>query len=169
MSDPVKSLTRSALSAAAGVVVLYLGSVLPSARLAVLCLSTLGVVFIATSCRTAWAWGCYLVTGGIALLLLPEKMPAVLYTAFFGYYPIVKLRLERLENPWLRWLLKLFSFNLAAAVLYIVYRAVFTAPLASALPVWALFLAGNAAFAAYDFALSQMILYYLRKLSGRIK
>ena len=169
MNDSVRSLTRSALSAAAGVVILYLGSVLPGARLAVLCLSTLSVVFIATSCRVFWAWGCYAVTAAAALLLLPEKMLAVIYTVFFGYYPILKFKLERIGNVWLRWLLKLLAFNAALAALYAMYRIIFTELITSALPVWALWIVANAAFAAYDFALGQMILYYIRKISGRIK
>ena len=169
MSDSVRSLTRSALSAAAGVVVLYLGSVLPTARLAVLCLATLGVVFIATSCKSGWAWGCYAVTSTAALLLLPEKMLAVIYAAFFGYYPILKLRLERFGNIGVRWLLKLAAFNAALGVLYAAYKTVFTDLISTVLPVWALWLAANAAFAAYDYALGQLILYYLRKIAGRIK
>jgi len=169
MKDSVRSLTRASLSSAAGVAILYLGSLLPSARLAVLCLSTLGVVFVATTCPTPWAWGCYLVTGAAALLLLPEKMPAVVYLAFFGYYPLLKLRLERVGNPWFRWVLKLAAFNLAVGALYLVYRAAFSGLVRAELPLWVLWPAGNAAFAAYDFALGQLILYYLRNLAGRIK
>ncbi len=168
MSGSVRSLTRSALSAAVGVVVLYLGSVLPAARLAVLCMSTLGVVFVVTSCPGAWAWGCYAVTAAAAMLLLPEKLPAVVYAVFFGYYPILKLRVERLGNNWLRWGLKLLAFNIALGVLYALWRTIFTDLTASALPVWALWIGANVGFAVYDYALGQMILYYLRKFSGRI-
>ena len=169
MSESVRSLTRSALSAASGVVVLHLGSVLPTARMALLCLATLGVVFIATSCRYGWAWGCYLVTATAALLLLPEKTLAVIYAAFFGYYPILKLRLERIGNAGLRWILKLAAFNAAMIVLYAAYKTIFSYLVSVSLPVWILWIAANAAFAAYDYALGQLILYYLRKIAGRIK
>lgn len=174
MGDPVKALTRSALAAAAGVVLLYLGSVLPSARLAILCASALGVVFIRVSCSARWALCCYAVTSAAALLLLPEKALAVLYTFFFGYYPIVKLWAERLRKPVLRWGVKLGVFNAALIVLNALFLAIgagfpdFLDTGEKVVPalVW---LAGNGVFLLYDYALKILILYFLRHISGRIK
>ena len=169
MSDSVRTLTRSALAAAVGVVILYIGSVLPTARLTVLCAATLGVVFIRLSCSTRWALGCFAVTAFASLLLLPGKALAILYTVFLGYYPVIKLWAERLHKGVYRWTVKLISFNTAALVLYVAARAV-VSELAGVLvwPLWAVWLGAHAAFVAYDYALGALILYYLRNLARRI-
>ena len=86
MDPSVKSLTRASVSAAAGFVLLYLSSVIPWGRLAILCAATIGVVFVRMSCSCAWALGCYAVTAALGILLLPVKSPSLLYGLFLGYY-----------------------------------------------------------------------------------
>lgn len=170
ISGSVRPLARSALAAALGIVVLYLGSVLPTAKLTLLCLSTLGVVLIRVSCSIRWALCCYAVTAMAGLLLLPEKSAAVLYTALLGYYPIVKLWAERLRRPVFRWSVKLAVFNAAALSVYFFFSAVFTeltGPFSTA--PWLLLAAGNVVFAVYDYALGVLILFYLRNLARRLK
>ena len=170
MSDRTRSLARASVSAAAGTAALYLGSVIPGVRLSVLFIATLGVVFVRLSCSGAWAWGCYAVTAALALLLLPDKTLALLYALFPGYYPIAKLRLERLGSPWGRWGAKLACFHAALAVVWLLAR--WLTPLSellSAAALWMLWAGALAVFLVYDFVLGQLILYYLRKFAGRIR
>ena len=170
MHDRVKALTRSALSAASGVAVLYISSVLPWGRLALICASALGVVFVRMSCSCSWALGCYAVTALLSLLLLPSKAPAILYAAFFGYYPVVKLSAERLGKKTLRWIAKLAVFNAALLALWTLAAAVLSDAAGSLqLPLWVMWVAANAAFVLYDFTIGQMILYYMRNIAGRLK
>ena len=170
MIDPVKALTRSALSAAAGTAILLLASVLPWGRLLLLFAAAVGVIFVRVSCSCAWALGCYAVTSLLGLILLPTKSPAILYAGFFGYYPLVKLFAERLGPNALRWAVKLAVFNLALAAFYGLARAVFTDVIGSVLmPIWLLWITANGAFVLYDLALTQLILYYLRTIAGRMK
>ena len=168
MSGEAKALARSSICAAVGVTALYLGSILPTARLSILCASSLGTAFVAMRCRTRWALGCYAVTGVLALLLLPEKALALLYLLLPGYYPVVKLRAERFRSFWSRWSLKLGVFAAAAAAA--VFFARLFAPLKavfSGTAAW-LFVAGALiAFVIYDRILGLLILFYLRKMSGR--
>lgn len=170
MSDPVKALTRSALSAAAGTVILALASVLPWGRLILLFAAAVGVIFVRVSCSCAWAVGCYAVTSVLGLILLPVKSPAILYAGFFGYYPLVKLFAERLGGKKLRWGVKIIVFNAALTAFYFLARAVFADVIGNTpMPLWLLWAAANGAFILYDLALSQLILYYLRTIAGRLK
>ena len=168
MNGEAKELARSSICAAAGVSALYLGSVLPAARLSILCAASLGTAFVAMRCRARWALGCYAVTGVLALLLLPEKALALLYLLLPGYYPVIKLRAERLRSFWARWSLKLGVFGAAAAAGFLISRlysplsAVFSGTAAWLFAAGALIL-----FVIYDQVLGLMILYYLRKMSGR--
>ena len=168
MNGGAKELARSSVCAAVGVTALYLGSILPTARLSILCASSLGTAFVALRCRTRWALGCYAVTGILALLLLPEKALALLYLLLPGYYPVVKLRAERLRSFWTRWSLKLGVFSAASAAAAIIARLF--APLKavfSGTAVWLLAAGALGVFVIYDHVLGLLILFYLRKMSGR--
>ena len=169
MDASVKPLTRSALAAAAGVAILYIGSLLPTMRLSILCAATLGVVFVRMSCSVGWALGCYAVTAAAGLLLLPEKILAVVYAVFMGYYPVVKLWAERRANPIIRWGIKLAVFNAAAFLLFYAFSAVFFDFTNSfLLKPWFSVLLGNGVFVVYDYALGVLILYYMRNIARRI-
>ncbi|MBR6114934.1 MAG: hypothetical protein IKQ10_07070 [Oscillospiraceae bacterium] len=170
MSSGARALARASLAAALGTAVLYLGSLLPGGKLALLCVASLGVVFVKMSCPGFWAPACYFVTALLSLLLLPNKAPAILYAVFVGYYPLVKLRAERFAAPVKRWALKLGVFAAAMLALWLLSGSF--APAAEVFEgaaLWIVFAAAAAAFFAYDFALGQLILYYLRNIAGRIK
>ncbi len=170
MKEISRPLSCSALSAAVGVVLLYLAALLPTGKIFMVCAASLAVVFLRMRFDWRWALGCFAVTGLLGLLLSPSKVPAILYVVFFGYYPLVKLPAERIASPIWRWAAKLGCFNLAMAGLYAAFHSVLPAqqgPLA-AFPALML-LCANAAFVIYDLALRQGILYYLRHISGRMK
>lgn len=173
MNSSVKALTRSALSAAAGLVVLYVSCILPWGKLALLCAAAVGVIFVRTSCAGWWATGCYCVTALLGLLLLPEKAPALAYALFFGYYPLIRLRTERISSKWARIGLRLAVFNAAAALIWFAFRSVITALAVNVdldhTSVFLLLLAANGVFLVYDYALGQMMLYCVRNISGRFK
>ena len=169
MSSQVRSLTRSALSAAAGVTTLYIGSVLPGAKLSFLWIATLGVVFRKMSCSGWWPLGCYAVTALLSLLLLPDKTLALLYSLFMGFYPLLKLRAERLRRIWSRWAVKLGCFHVSALLLWAISRVSTSLRAAmGANALWFLWAAGLAFFLLYDYVLGQLILYYIRRFSGRV-
>ena len=118
MRDSAKKMARSAVAAALGFGILYLASVLPAARLAVLCVASVCVVLVQMSCGWKWALGCWAATALLSLLLLPSKGTAAVYAAFLGYYPLVKLAAERIGKPLLRWGCKILAFNAAFAALF---------------------------------------------------
>ncbi len=169
MNGRAKNLALASLGTALGVVLLYLGSVLPTGRLVFLCVTSLGTVFVFLNGGVRWGLGSYAATSLLSLLLLPQKGMALLFTALAGYYPMVKLWLERKPSPWLRWGGKLLLFNAVFALLFFLASGVFSLNLGGTLPVWLLFVLANAAFLLYDWALGCCILFYLRKIAGRIR
>ena len=169
MKGKARPLAYGALSAAAGVLLLFLSSVLPNGRLAVLCIATLCVAFVRMMSGWRWALGCYAVTAALSLLLLPSKVMPILYAAFFGYYPVVKLGAEHFASRAVRWGIKLAAFNGVMAILYFTVRALFQGDwgMLSRTPALML-LCANIAFVLYDLALTQGILFYIRKIARRI-
>ena len=71
-----------------------------------------------------WAWGGY-VTTAILSLLLCEKEAAMLFVGFFGYYPIMKAYLEHIRSLVLETILKFSLFNIAMVASYAIIIFVF--------------------------------------------
>ncbi len=166
MTKGTKRLARLAVLAALGVAFLFLGSTLPSARLAV---SALAGFFAAAALMMygfGWAAGVYAVTAALALLILPAKLCAILYAGFFGLYPLVKSFLEsHLRAQPLCWAAKLGVYTLAFFVWWLVTAGVGMPEglLSRWYVLWPL---GAAAFAVYDVCFSFLIKLYIQRISG---
>lgn len=107
----------------------------------------------------------------LALLLLPDKFCALLFTLLFGLYPVVKSLAERVVLPAARYLLKLLFFNAAFTALLLTMGALMTATLPSVLAgrLWLLYLAGNVVFLIYDFGLTKLICFYLARVDRAVR
>lgn len=100
--------------AAAAVVLMSIGTIIPVATYAapVLCVVLGQTVLKVCGRRIAWAW--YAAVAILSLLLAPDKEAAAVYLSL-GYYPVVKPRLDRTRAKWL-W--KALLFNGSILVLY---------------------------------------------------
>ena len=86
--------------AAAAVVMLSIGTIIPVATYAapVLCLLLCQTVLKLCGKRIAWAW--YGAVAFLSLLMAPDKEAAAVFLVL-GYYPILKLKLDALKGKWL--------------------------------------------------------------------
>lgn len=100
--------------AAAAVVMMCIGTIIPVATYAapVLCMMICQTVLKCCGSRIAWAW--YGAVAVLSLLMAPDKEAAAVF-AVLGYYPIVKPKLDRTKAKWL-W--KGLLFNGSILMLY---------------------------------------------------
>lgn len=168
MTENTKRLSRLALLAALGVGLLAVGSVLPTAQLTLLAVAGFLSAVAVMMYSPLWATSVYVVVAALSLLLLPEKSCAVYYTAFFGYYPILKSFFEKIRDRRLSWLAKLGAFTAVFLVWCFLGAGLFLGN-AVTLRWYALWPLGAAAFAVYDICLSFLITFYIQKISGYIK
>lgn len=168
MDASVKKLTRAALMAALSVVLLWLGTVLPSGRLALTAISGVLTALTLIHCGAGYAWGVFAAAGILGLLLLPQKAPALLYLALLGYYPLLKSFLERLHRRWAEWTLKLLVCNAALFVVLLLARELL-APQIRDLPQILIHLGVSVVFVIYDRGLTGLLQYYIRQISGHIR
>ena len=113
----------------------------------------------------------WLVTSSLALLLLPQKTPALFYALFAGFYPILKEKLEKLKNP-LSYILKLLVFHASLAAIVAGMKLFFPADLDMGGFWWMsalLYLLCLVCFVMYDFALTKLITFYLIRLRQRFR
>lgn len=126
------------------------------------------IVFIVVEIDKKWAFGVFSAVAILAFLLVPDKEVAMMYIAFFGYYPIIKAVLESKLPVALGWIVKVLLFNVTMVAAYLVLIYVMGIEIdeiteygAVAVPM--LLGAGSITFIAYDIALTQIISFYLLK------
>lgn len=169
-----KRVTFSAICLSLTIIFLYAASALSTGKIAALGLSSLLCGICVSRFGVRYGVALYVGAALLSLLLLPNKMFALLYVLFAGYYPIIKLFIEKLHKLWAEWILKILFFNLILTVLYIVVKLFFMPVLTSALALLILQYLGPAIlilqvlFILYDWILSYMIGYYdqfIRRIS----
>lgn len=67
----------------------------------------------------------YAAVAALAMLISPDRSAAVLFLVFFGYYPVVKQKLEQLPSRLIELACKLALFTVTIAVSYLVVIYVF--------------------------------------------
>ncbi len=173
--ENTKALVLSAIFSALSVLLLLLGSVIDVLDLTVAMLASMLVCAILIEVGKFWPWLTYAVTTVISLLLLPNKLPAVIFL-LTGWYPIIKQLLERMRK-WIAWSLKLLIFNMLLTSFLLISASFFPNAdiftLIEAIPreanIALTYALGNLVFVLYDIALSKLITYYVFVLRDRLK
>ncbi len=151
-----------------GLVLMLLTGLFPFADYALPAIAGLLTAAVLIELGAKQAVGVYAATALLAVLLVPSKESAVLYVMLFGYYGIVKSKLEQLKSRAVEWVLKFAVFNAAVLISYfgMIYIFGMTALLDEfseygKYAVYAFWAAGNAVFLLYDIAFSRLITYYV--------
>ena len=168
--SPVRKMTLTALLIALSIVILLIGSYVPSGRMGIVAIAGLLPAAAVVSAGLGAGFFCYAGTGLLAFFLLPAKECVLLYALLFGHYPMLKSLIERMRKPVLEWCCKLVLFNGLLSILYFVFRVLFL----SAIPeAWAqtaiIYVGGNIAFLLYDICFSQLIGWYIRKIDRLVR
>lgn len=121
-----------------------------------------------------WAVATYVVTSLLSILIVADKEAVIIFTLFFGYYPILKATIEKIKNKWLILFLKLLVFNVSIIFYYILTVNLLGLPddtfviFGVSVPLFFLVM-GNITFLLYDYAVSRFIQIYVFKLHSKIK
>jgi hypothetical protein len=114
---------------------------------------------------------------------MPQGLGGWFYILFFGYYPIVKEKVEKLSKP-VSWFLKLLVFNTAITIYAIIsyflffgefemllaeFSAMFGGMEVGAFLVVAVYAILNLVFVIYDLALTKLITLYFLKLRKKFR
>ncbi len=131
------------------------------------------IMFSVVELDKKWAFGIYAAVSILSLMLVPNKEAAVLYAAFFGYYPILKAILESKLPRAAEYIIKFAVFNVAMLGSYAVLVKVLGIPFDELMGIEGEtgFLAkymlpimlglGNVAFILFDIATTRIITVYL--------
>lgn len=170
MKNRTKIITLSAMLAALQLALLYIGTLLPTWKLAMAALA--GVITAAglIECGAVSSILVYIAVSALGIIILPQKSVALFYAVFFGYYPLIKSLAEHTKNRVAEWIVKLAVFNFACAMCYLGLRLGLLddvkLPRMAIYIIWA---ALNAVFVIFDLGLSKLIFLYIERIHKKIK
>lgn len=167
--------------AALCVALMLLGAVIPIAMFIAPAVASFLIATVCVECGLQMALTAYAAVSLLALLFVPDKEVALIFTVLLGYYPLVKPKFEHIRPALLRGLCKLLLCNGGILLLYglvlllipggSISQEMRTTALAVSLTTLAM---GNVAFLLYDRALHNMLQAYrilwqprLHKMLGR--
>ena len=174
MMKKTKKLALSAILSAFGVVILFLGALVDVLDMSTAILASFLVLFCMAEMGYAYASAVYLLTALLGLLLLPNKAPALLFAALFGYVPVTKFLFERI-GKWLSWLPKLVVFNGIAVPLGLFGRELLVLTGENSFgiaPEWMLaayLVLANIVFVLCDVLYTRLMFVYLNKYRDKIR
>ena len=164
----VKKVALGGMVAALCIVLMMLTGLLPMAEFALPALAGVLLIMLVVEISPKWAFLVYLAVAILSLLLAPRKDSAVFFTAFLGWYPIAKSKLENIRKPALEWMWKILIYNFSigvglVAAIYLFRLNDYVEILQDS--VWLLALGGlflNVVFVIYDIALTRLITAYIK-------
>ncbi len=132
------------------------------------------IIFIVCEIDKKWAFGVYCTVAILGVLLVPDKEVAVMYLAFFGYYPIFKAMIESKFPIVIEWIIKVGAFAATMAGSYFLMIK-FMGVTIDETEEWGIMAypillgMGTFAFILYDIALTKMITLYIKKWQKHFK
>ena len=120
-----------------------------------------------------WPLFTYIVTAALSLIFA-EPEAKFMYVLLFGYYPVLKAYIERIESKVLQYVIKFAVFNAAVLAVYFITVKILGLPLDDfgALGKWgivAFFMLSNITFYFYDIVLVRVASLYFKKIHPNIK
>ena len=169
MKNRSKPVALAGMLSALAVVFLLLGAMVELLDLSAAAMASLVVMAAIIELGKRWACGVYAVSALLSVLLFPQTA-TVAFAMFLGYYPILKVFLDRIKPVLLQYAVKLLCFNAFLLAAFWLIKMLLGASndwLEGSL--WALFLLGNATFVVFDFALAKLALFYIVKIKNRMR
>ena len=157
---------------ALGVIFLGIGALLEVLDISMAVVASFCVIIAVIEYNKGTPWMVYAAISILSFLLVPNKLPAIFFTLFFGFYPILKGILEARPKV-ICWLLKEIIFNVSLAAIIVIYMTLFFQNVTPPIPLhWLIVIAVvlcEIVFVLYDFALTRIISFYVIKLRKKLK
>lgn len=161
-----KKIALTSILSALSVIFLYILSIIPTARLATYVLIVCMGCVITIECGIKHSLLGFIVTSLLSFFIIPEKIILIPYILFLGYYPILKLFIERINKLWIEIVIKLILGSLISTVIfYILGLLDFNIPI----PTYILIPCAVVVFIIFDVALSLFIKIYREQISNKIR
>lgn len=154
--------------AALSLVLMLLSTVIPFLTYVLPAMAGIILMIMVIEISRKWALAAYFAVSVLSLLILADKETALMYAAFFGYYPIAKSVIEEKMKRIPELITKFLLFNSAVIIAYVLMIYVFQLPIEGlddfgkfTIPI--LLVLANIMFFLFDYTLSRLVSLYMGK------
>ena len=165
-------ITLGGICLALAVIFMFAETFVPGVELTLFAISSLftAVVIIETGnpksfhCGTAGAALMFAGASILGLVLIPNKVAIVPYVVLFGYYPILKFYIEKIKSGIMQVVCKTIYFAAVLSLGLLAFKSVIAQSInLPDYPVALLIVAGTLVMLLYDFVLTFLINWYIRR------
>ena len=153
-------------------VVFMLLSYFPYFTYAVPAITGLLTMMLVIEINVKWTFAAY-IAASVLVFIFAEPESKLMYICLFGYYPIIKSLIERINKPVAEWILKLAVFNAAVLLIYAVFAGMFGISIEDfetlgKYGAYILLATGNVTFVIYDIAITRLSGAYMFRIHPKI-
>ncbi|MBQ3057978.1 MAG: hypothetical protein IJD00_03410 [Clostridia bacterium] len=165
-------ITLCALMAALAVVMMLL-AYFPYLTYAIPAFAGLCIMVVLLEIGTKWAILAY-ITSAVLTLLFCEPEAMLMYVFLFGYYPILKALIEKINKPLLEWPIKMLIFNVVVIFVYSVIAKLFGVDFSNDFSLgkytaYIVLAVGNVVFVIYDITVAKMSTFYFYIIKPKLR
>lgn len=167
-----KVIAYSGVATALSVVMLFLGSIFWVLGYTMPLVASLVMIILLDSISQKSALLTFVSTSVISFILLNDKECVLLYVLFFGYYPLIRDKINDIKPKFLSYLLKFVTFNAAMVLAQILCVYVFGIPFDDMLGKWGIVvfvLCLNLVFVVFDKLYTLLLRLYRIKLKKKVE
>lgn len=167
-----KVIAYSGVATALSVVMLFLGSIFWVLGYTMPLVASLVMIILLDSISQKSALLTFISTSIISFILLNDKECVLLYILFFGYYPLIRDKINDIKPKFLSYLLKFITFNAAMVLTQVLCVYVFGIPFDDMLGKWGIVifvLCLNLVFAVFDKLYTLLLKLYRIKLKKKVE
>lgn len=151
------------------VVLIYLATYIPTGKLGLYALASVTIAIAVIELDVKLGAVVYAASTILIFLLTGSMNTLLLFTLFFGSYPLLKYYIEKQRSAGLEMLLKFGVFNLLATVGFFIFKLLLgVSPInLGVFSLWMLIglvFAIQIVFLIYDYILSRLIDYYINRI-----
>lgn len=174
--DIMKTTVKTALGGmliAMSAAIMMMSSIIPFLTYSIPAITALFVMFMRIECDSKWAFAVYVGTSIVCAFVVPEKEAVAIYIALTGYYPLLKLALDKL-NRVLSVIVKAVFFVAVIVSSYTVMMRVFSISTelleeTGRFMIPLLVVLGLVTFLLYDYAIGNLEIMYYRKWQKQVR
>ncbi|MCL2044908.1 MAG: hypothetical protein FWG88_00795 [Oscillospiraceae bacterium] len=169
MGKKTWKLALSSIFVALSVTVICIAGFIPTGQLGIVAFSSILVAAAVIEIGMLESICIYGASAILGMLLAADKFSPLIYIFFFGYYPIIKTLIERINNLFYRCFLKLLSFNLALFIFMLLFENLLMMPQIKNTNKWIVHVLTSGIFALFDYGYSKLIWFYIERVSKSLR
>lgn len=170
-----KKIATASIFTALCVLFLFIGSIFQTLDLSAAALGSLIILFCMIELDNKMAIGVYLSSSVISLLIVPYKNAVVYFILFFGFYPILKSKLNQIRPFWLSYLARFLCLNTFLGIIFCLFMLLLKQFInvseflnsdgtINSISALIIFVLANITFFVYDIALERVANTYIVKI-----